>query len=463
MKVSATAIAGLLTALLTSGSTAEELYKSQAGPHEVKTGSLPVVVFPPGGGKSRDAGVLEPESGGQVSFVSRRAPARAGAFSKASCEAAADYSARSGGRAVVVMVDGKIVFERYDNGADVQSATHLHSATKAFWGPVVAAMIADGLISSFDEPACETLPEWKQDERKTAITLRHLLNLSAGLAQDIRMLQGFRGQAKDKYAHAVSLAADQPAGASFRYGPSCYYALGEILKRKLAKRGLTPLDYLRQRILDPIGCEIAEWKHDPSGNPHLPNGAWLTARGWLRFGRFLLERGKWQGRKIIPERLFSELIRPSDANPGHGLTLWLNTAEGFGASRFMRAPEGSAAGFIYPRGEPDLFAALGAGKCRLYVLPSRNMVVLRQCDVARDSFQDRVFLGLLLEGKESLERDRATAKGQERRRRFFLRARELSREMQQEGRSRRDIRRAIRDLAREMGLDPAEIRRRRRR
>ena len=66
---------------------------------------------------------------------------------------AADYSARHGGRAVLVMVDGKIVFERYDNGFGPETATHLHSATKGFWGPVIAAMIEDGMIESFDEPA----------------------------------------------------------------------------------------------------------------------------------------------------------------------------------------------------------------------------------------------------------------------------------------------------------------------
>ena len=59
---------------------------------------------------------------------------------------AADYSARHGGRAVLVMVAGKTVFERYDNGFGPDTATHLHSATKGFWGPVIAAMIEDGLI-----------------------------------------------------------------------------------------------------------------------------------------------------------------------------------------------------------------------------------------------------------------------------------------------------------------------------
>lgn len=76
-------------------------------------------------------------------------------------DTAADYSAKSGGRAVLVMVNGEIVIERYESGYGPETATHLHSATKGFWGPVIAAMIEDGLIDSYDELASKTLFEWK--------------------------------------------------------------------------------------------------------------------------------------------------------------------------------------------------------------------------------------------------------------------------------------------------------------
>ena len=107
---------------------------------------------------------------------------------------ASDYSARNGGRAVLVLVDGKTVFENYDNGFGTETATHLHSATKGFWGPVIAAMIEDGLIESFDELAAKTLTEWKDHPRKSRITLRHLLTLSAGLVQDVRTSRATTGR-----------------------------------------------------------------------------------------------------------------------------------------------------------------------------------------------------------------------------------------------------------------------------
>src|SRR5688500_17774915 len=63
--------------------------------------------------------------------------------------AAADYSARNFGAAVLVMQHGKILFERYETPATVTTAIHLHSGTKGFWGPAIAAMIEDGLVTSF--------------------------------------------------------------------------------------------------------------------------------------------------------------------------------------------------------------------------------------------------------------------------------------------------------------------------
>jgi len=316
---------------------------------------------------------------------------------------AADYSARNGGRAVLVMIDGRIIFERYDNGFGPETATHLHSATKGFWGPVIAAMIEDGLIESFDELATKTLPEWKDHPRKSRITLRHLLTLSAGLVQDVVNLQGHDRPtlAPDLYKHAIGVWAAREPGATFQYGPSCYCVLGEIIKRKLAARKQTPLDYLKERVLDPIGVKIGDWVHDASGNPHILNGAHLTSRNWAKYGQWLLQGGNWEGKQIVREDLLKELVRPSKANPGHGLALWLNQPGGHGAMGVagQRSEPGDEAGWIFRGDHRDLFAALGAGKCRMYVTPSLNMIALRQGDNKADRFDDNTFLSLLLTGK----------------------------------------------------------------
>lgn len=174
------------------------------------------------------------------------------------------------------------------------------------------------------------------------------------------------------------------------------------MKRKLASQDETPLDYLKRRIFDPIGIKVdlEKWVHDASGNPHIPNGAYFTAREWIKYGQWLLDGGKHDGKQIVSKDLLDELVKPSKVNPGHGLAIWLNKPDGQGGHSTHKTPSDAKAGFIYHDGHTDLFAAMGAGKCRMYIIPSLQMVALRQADSEVDRFLDDTFLSLLLTGKE---------------------------------------------------------------
>ena len=318
---------------------------------------------------------------------------------------AAKYSEQMSGHAVLISIDGKIVFEEYQNGYSADRATNIYSATKSFWGPAVAAMIADGLLSSYDENVSETLVEWKEDAAKSRITVRQLLDLSAGLAQDLRALKG-EGSAQNMYEYALGLRQASQPGERFQYGPASFYVLGEFISRKLGSKYKDPLDYLTKRILDPLGIRYTEWLRDSAGNPHVPNGAHLTARDWWRFGQFLLQRGEWEGRQIVPRDLLVESIRPSRLNPGYGLTFWLNNPNGFGER--MSAPSGTPAGVIYPDGYPDIYAAMGAGTNDLFIVPSLGMVIVHQAEAEASGtlrqspdtvFSRAKFLSLLFTGQ----------------------------------------------------------------
>jgi CubicO group peptidase (beta-lactamase class C family) len=216
--------------------------------------------------------------------------ATAGAPSEANCKLAADYSAKNTGLALLVLHEGKIVFERYDNGHAADTPGRLASATKSFWGPAAAAMVGDGLLK-FDELVCETITEWKDDPRKSKITVRHLLSLMAGLSQRPT-------RTDDLYKHAVEAETVADPGAKFAYGPTALNAFGELAKRKLAAKKQSPLDYLKKRLLEPLGVKAGDWRKDRAGNAHITNGAQLTAREWLKFGQFLVQEGNWEGKPL---------------------------------------------------------------------------------------------------------------------------------------------------------------------
>ena len=323
-------------------------------------------------------------------------------FAHAQLAAAAAYSAQRGGSAVLVMQSGTTVFEDYHNGADADTAVHIASGTKAFFACALAAAIADGLISGYDELVSDTITEWRDTTLhplKNQITIRHLAELSSGLSHDLDQIQGVNPGAVDLFDYVVHhLRVVRVPANAFSYGPSHYYVFGVLLQRKLAAAGIAqnPLEYLNARVLDRIGVGYASWLHDRAGNPHIPNGAFLNARNWAGFGRFILQQGFWNGTQIIDEAQMAALRVATGPNPGHGAFLWLNAEGGHSLFPSIAAPPGSPGGFIYHGGHREMVAAMGAGPNRMYIIPGRDAVIVRQTSGDTGTYVDTDFLEILL-------------------------------------------------------------------
>lgn len=300
---------------------------------------------------------------------------------------AAAYSNEFRGLSVLVLKGDKVVFEAYQNGHSSEKPWMLASGTKSFSGVMLAAAIEDKLIRSFDEKVSDTITEWKSDPRKAKITIRQLLSLTSGIAA---------GQIGivPTYLEAIDSAVKSDAGMRFEYGPAPFQIFGELMTRKLRLKNEGVMDYLKRRILNPIGLNVAFWRM-VDGQPLLPQGASLTAREWAKFGIFLKNGGNWSGKQIINKKLLDELVVSSKANPAYGITFWLNKSGTDPAGRPMGGGETDSNGIA--DSVKDVYMAAGAGKQRLYVIPSLDMVVVRQGRVSE--FDDKAFLGRLLNGK----------------------------------------------------------------
>lgn len=315
---------------------------------------------------------------------------------------AADYSRRFKGEALVVMTGGKIVFEDYGGKGGPEIPHRLASGTKTFWGVLAMAAVQDGLLS-LDENVSDTITEWKADPNKSRIIVRQLLNFTSGLDPAIGLLRGKRNTA-DKFRRILELRTVDAPGRSFGYGPSHLFAFGLFLQRKLAAVGKNsnPVNYLNDRVLRPIGCEMGRWREDKAGNPAMPFGAHVAPRQWIKFGELINKGGVWQGRSIIRADLLDEIFKGSKANPAYGLTLWLNKdAKGSQASSVAdgvsRGREGKGDdGYMFRDGPQDLVMAAGKGKQRMYVIPSMDMVVVRFGE-SKGGWLDKEFLAILLQ------------------------------------------------------------------
>jgi CubicO group peptidase (beta-lactamase class C family) len=271
--------------------------------------------------------------------------------------AAAAYSAASNGVSMLVMQRGKILFEDYPNVGGVGQAWELASGTKSFSGVMAAAGVTDGLLG-LDEKCASTLPEWRGD-RRAAITIRHLLTLTSGIAG------GGIGRPLP-YAEAIASPLATAPGARFMYGPAPFQIFGEIMRRKLNG---DPLAYLQWRIFDPLKITAQRWRRGQDGHPHLPSGAALTARDWAVFGQYVLD-----GAKGLDRAAMAAQFEPTAANPGYGLTWWLLRPGLKGPS----PRSGIDAGAVPNAEAEQIVMAAGAGNQRLYLARKRGLVIVRQ-------------------------------------------------------------------------------------
>ena len=291
-----------------------------------------------------------------------------GKSSPSSFKPAADYLSTCNGHALLVYRDGQLVFEDYLNGHRRDDPHRLASGTKSFVG-VLAAMAVEERLIKLEERVASTLTEWQDDDRKKQITIRQLLTLTSGIAG---------GDVGDvpSYKDAVRLAeAKFPPGEKFQYGPVPFQCFGELLRRKLEPSKETVESYLQRRLLGPIGLKPSFWRKDAHGNPNLPSGAHLTAREWAKFGLFVLNKGAWEGKQLVSEKLLAECFQGTKAHPTYGLTFWLNASD------------------ERPR---DLVMAAGAGKQKLYIVPSQKLLIVQFAEASR-RFQERELMRLVLD------------------------------------------------------------------
>jgi CubicO group peptidase (beta-lactamase class C family) len=286
----------------------------------------------------------------------------------AAYQQAANYSRAHRGLSMVVMQDGHVVFENYADGHSANEAHNLYSGTKSFSCAIAVAAIQDKLLR-FDEPVSRTITEWQTDAQKSAITIRQLLTLTSGI-------DAGKTGSTSTYAEAIAARMLHAPGTTFQYGPVPFQIFGEVMRRKLLASGEGPREYLTRRVLEPIGSHIDLWRSIEDGNIKMSTGAFLTARDWAKYGQLILDNGQWAGKQILDKEFLSECFHGTAVNPGYGVTFWLpgnggTNSEGHSADR--------AAEKLKAIGAPDVIVkAAGVGGQKLYIIPSRNLVVVRQ-------------------------------------------------------------------------------------
>ena len=316
--------------------------------------------------------------------VANPTPAAVDEQLQARAEMAAEYSASVTGHGVLIMVDGQVIYEGAQNDWAPDRPHKLASGTKSFWSSLVIAAIEDGIISSFDEKAADTLSDWATTDARKSITVRQLLNFTSGIDPDLG-IEILQVAETDVFELALSKDNVNDPGTRWAYSGTSHSVLGALLERKLAARDTNLEAYLRTRILEPLGMKLEDWRRDAKGRLLMPTGARFLPQEWAAYGEMVRLGGVTSdGTRLLPEAAVTEMLEPSSAPPAgqfYGMGWWLDSVDTYRAK--------------LPR---DLVLAGGSGGQMLAIIPSMKITAVRFGD--SDEFSEAEFLCRLLYGTD---------------------------------------------------------------
>jgi CubicO group peptidase (beta-lactamase class C family) len=303
-------------------------------------------------------------------------------MSKEQLDTLREELARRKSRAFLVVRNDRIVYEWYATGHGPDKKHGAASLSKATVAGLALALLLGDRKLQLDTPVAELVPAWKDDPRKRKITLRHLGSHTSGLAdaEQDRLphdkLFGWRGdfwKQLDPPSDPFTTARDQAPvlfepGTKLQYSNPGIAMLGYAMTAALKdgpQKDLRTL--LRDRLMRPIGVADGEWSvgygktFTVEGLPLVAGwgGGSYSARALARVGRLLLRQGDWDGKPLLGKEAVRQIT--GDAGlPGHcGMGFWTN------------------AGGRYPKLPHDTYYGAGAGDQLLIVVPSLNLIVVR--------------------------------------------------------------------------------------
>lgn len=229
---------------------------------------------------------------------------------------------------LMLLRHGQVVLEAEWPPYRVAEPHLMFSVSKSFTSVAVGLAIEAGLLSLDDR----LVSFFDTDELPTeigpnlaAMRIRHLLTMTTGHAEDtvLRLVRDERMSRR-----FLALDVEHEPGTHFVYNTGATYMLSAVLQRLTGER---LVDYLRPRLLEPLGATEATWELSPEG---ISTGGWglsITTESLARFGQLLLQQGEWEGRPLVPAEWIADATTKQvpndnqdniDWQQGYGYQFW---------------------------------------------------------------------------------------------------------------------------------------------
>jgi CubicO group peptidase (beta-lactamase class C family) len=263
-------------------------------------------------------------------------------------------------RAVLVIYKDHIIAEKYDDGFTKDSKILGWSMTKSLLATLFGVLDKEGKINL---NANHLFPEWENDKRAD-ITLNNLLQMSSGLEweenyNEISDVTNMLFLNEDMTKTQLLKPLQFPIGDHWNYSSGTTNLLSGYLRNQF-ENYQDYLDFPVTHLYDKLALKSMSMELDLAGNYVGSSYGWATPRDWAKIGLLYLHKGNWNGTQILNESWVDYVSTPcKNSNGEYGAHFWLN------------------AGGIYPDVPKTIFSMNGYQGQRVFIIPSKEMVVVR--------------------------------------------------------------------------------------
>lgn len=264
-------------------------------------------------------------------------------------------------KSFIILVNGRIVMENYFNGHSANTPWYWASAGKTLTSAVSGIAQEEGLLDINNKVSDYIGTDWTSAtlDKENLITCKHLLTMTSGLNDE-----GGDSVAPENLHYLAD------AGTRWAYD-NVYVKMQDVVA---AASGQTWEDYFNARLRNKIGM-TGSWTE--TGDDL--SVYWSTTRSMARFGLLALNNGNWNDTQVVStDYLLAATTTSQQINKSYGYLWWINGEESY----HMPLTQVQFPGSLIPDGPADMYMALGKNDQKIYVIPSKKMVVIRMGDAA---------------------------------------------------------------------------------
>jgi CubicO group peptidase (beta-lactamase class C family) len=290
---------------------------------------------------------------------------------------------------VVVQHEGKIVFEKYTAGFDEKKRHITYSVSKSIGSALVGIAVNDGLIK-LEDSICTYVPApVGADPTYCDTKVDHVLRMMSGLKWEesyddpakSNVLPMLYGDESDMGLYVAKRPRAAKAGEKWLYSSGDSNLLALALKGALKSTGKDMRTWAKEKLFDPAGLSSAIFETDRSGTLVFSSSCFMSVRDMARFGQLYLDDGMNGATRVLPSTwvTFTHTPAPPVATPTPRIPGVADTGGSYGAAFWLNgaSPTAPRETLSYPDAPADAYAAEGHWGQKIFIIPSRKLIVAR--------------------------------------------------------------------------------------